>query len=212
MTNKTIIILAVLTVGILTTSSAYALSDWRSECSINNPLDNLECAIDHLEAEINNLGASVAILEDIDHNAFSTGAHTIDTDTQLDQTGIESFGFVTGSHTVDTDTIYDDSALDTRITTLENTPTDIYEWDQDDFIITTVGNLSSTTGATKTCPEGQIIISGGGRLSAEALSGGVIVVADHPHGLTQWKFLVTSENIVQDVRISVFTICKTTNP
>ncbi|MBT6225429.1 MAG: hypothetical protein HOI47_02100, partial [Candidatus Scalindua sp.] len=33
---------------------------------------------------------------------FVTGAHTVDTDTHIDQTGIEGLGFTAGAHTVDT--------------------------------------------------------------------------------------------------------------
>ena len=38
------------------------------------------------------------------NNGYSTGAHTVDTDTQLSKTDIETMGFVDGAHTVDTNT------------------------------------------------------------------------------------------------------------
>jgi len=40
---------------------------------------------------------------------FVTGSHTVDTDTQLDLAGVQALGFITGAHTVDTDT---DTQLD----------------------------------------------------------------------------------------------------
>ena len=43
---------------------------------------------------------------------FVTGAHTVDTDTHLDQAGVEGLGFVTGAHTTDTDTQLDEEAVD----------------------------------------------------------------------------------------------------
>ncbi len=48
-----IILSIILLTTILTASTVYAQSDWRTSCGINNPLDNLECAVDHLESEIN---------------------------------------------------------------------------------------------------------------------------------------------------------------
>ena len=60
MTYKTTIIVAALVVAILSTSSAYALSDWRTACGVKNPIDNLECAVDHLEGELNAVFISIA--------------------------------------------------------------------------------------------------------------------------------------------------------
>lgn len=54
------------------TSTAYAQSDWRTACGVMNPLDNLECAVDHLESEININVANIATLFGI------TTQHTTD--------------------------------------------------------------------------------------------------------------------------------------
>ena len=42
------------------------------------------------------------IVSVVDTAGYVTGPHTVDTDTTLDQAGIEALGFVTGPHTVDT--------------------------------------------------------------------------------------------------------------
>ncbi len=84
-----------------------------------------------------------------------------------------------------------------------------FEWDQDDYIVDIVGSFNSVTGVTKTCPVGSTIVSGGGKLSTAALDAGVVVVENHPHGTTQWKYIVSGETAVQNIPISVFTICYT---
>ncbi len=43
----------------------------------------------------------------ITNYGFVAGAHTIDTDTQLDSVGIANYGYVAGAHTLDTDTQLD---------------------------------------------------------------------------------------------------------
>ena len=42
---------------------------------------------------------------------YVAGAHTVDTDTQLDSTGVASLGFVAGAHTIDTDTQLDSTDI-----------------------------------------------------------------------------------------------------
>ncbi len=42
---------------------------------------------------------------------YVAGAHTIDTDTQLDSTGIAGVGYVAGAHTIDTDTQLDSTGI-----------------------------------------------------------------------------------------------------
>ena len=42
---------------------------------------------------------------------FVAGAHTIDTDTRLDSTGVTTLGFVAGAHTIDTDTQLDSTGV-----------------------------------------------------------------------------------------------------
>jgi hypothetical protein len=64
---------------------------------------------------------------------FVAGAHTIDTDTQLDSTGIASFGYVAGAHTIDTDTQLDSTDIATMgfITSTGSGSTDNFYLGQD---------------------------------------------------------------------------------
>ena len=71
--TKSLLIFTILS-AILIPSMAYAQSDWRTSCGINNPFDNLECAVDHLESEINIIISNIAdlVIVDIQHTTDIT--------------------------------------------------------------------------------------------------------------------------------------------
>lgn len=63
MTKTKLMLMFVIISAILIPSIAFAQqSDWRTACNINNPIDNLMCAVDHLEFEINLNIANIAAL------------------------------------------------------------------------------------------------------------------------------------------------------
>ena len=78
--TKTILVAVVFATMFMTTSAVYAQSDWRTACDINNPLDNLECAIDHLENEINIL---IADLVSTNQRIDSVNATNISQQTEI---------------------------------------------------------------------------------------------------------------------------------
>ena len=61
MTKITYALMVLIAISAIT--SVYATSDWRIACAINNPLDNLECAVDHIEGELNNTLSTITALD-----------------------------------------------------------------------------------------------------------------------------------------------------
>jgi hypothetical protein len=81
------------------------LSDGSIGCAV--PADtNTQLTEAQVETFVTNGALDLYAGTTLDGSSISTGPHTVDTDTNLDQAGIEAFGFVTGPHTVDTDTTY----------------------------------------------------------------------------------------------------------
>lgn len=92
----------------------------------------------------------------VSNNNYSTGAHTVDTDTHADQAEIEGMGFVTGPHTTDTDT--DDQTLsfaNPNLTISEGNTVDLSALDTDTVLSEAevdayVNNNGYSTGAHTT--------------------------------------------------------------
>lgn len=88
--------------------------------SISNSSDNINISTDDSEIDHDGL-LNFSANEHIDWTASSAGtihaSNYTDTNTQLDQAGVEALGFVTGSHTVDTNTQLSNAQVETAYNT-----------------------------------------------------------------------------------------------